>query len=133
MNTTHPTNWHATTAPTAVPHATAVVLAQVAGRRREQDKVFGEQNHPDGTGPDVTLTGLARRAADAAWAARFTTEMARAEDRLTWLHILREEVYEALAEADPQALRDELLDVAATAVVWIEAIDRRRARPGGRG
>jgi hypothetical protein len=122
MTTAHPIAAYA-----AFQHSTSVVLAQVAGRRRQQDATFGEQNHPDGTGPDVHLTGLLRRAADAAHTARFTTEMARAEGRLTWLHILREEVYEALAEADPADLRNELLDVAATAVVWIEAIDRRAA------
>ncbi|HEY3479057.1 MAG TPA: hypothetical protein VGL02_09175 [Streptomyces sp.] len=116
-----------TTIQPTTPLSTATVLGEVADRRRQQDTTFGEQNHPDGTGPDVELTGLLRRAADAAHTARFTTELARAEGRLTWLHILREEVYEALAEAAPADLRDELLDVAATAVVWIEAIDRRGA------
>ena len=42
----------------------------------------------------------------------------------TWLHILREEVFEAFAEDDPAKLRAELIQVAAVAVQWVEAIDR---------
>lgn len=44
---------------------------------------------------------------------------------MDWLHILREEVAEAFAETDPVALRGELVQVAAVAVAWAEAIDRR--------
>jgi hypothetical protein len=47
---------------------------------------------------------------------------------LDWLHILREEVAEAFAESDPAKLRAELVQVAAVAVNWVEAIDRRAAR-----
>lgn len=43
----------------------------------------------------------------------------------TWLDILREEVLEAFAEDDPARLRTELVQVAAVAVAWVEAIDRR--------
>lgn len=43
----------------------------------------------------------------------------------TWRHILQEEVAEAFAELDPAPLREELIQVAAVAVAWIEAIDRR--------
>ncbi|WP_328614515.1 hypothetical protein OHS58_48445 [Amycolatopsis sp. NBC_00348] len=116
-----------TTEPIVSPH-TAAVLARVAAERARQDALWGEQNHPDGTGPDVELTGLLRRAVTAAHTARFTTEMARAEGRLTWLHILREEVYEAFAEHDDARLADELVQVAATAVCWAEAIERRTGR-----
>ncbi len=40
-------------------------------------------------------------------------------------HILLEEVHEALAEDDPTRLRAELLQVAAVAVCWVEAIEQR--------
>ncbi|KDN23202.1 hypothetical protein [Amycolatopsis rifamycinica] len=116
-----------TTHPIVSPH-TVAVLVKIAAERVRQDALWGEQNHPDGTGPDVEVAGLSRRAADAAHTARFTTEMARAEGRLTWLHILREEVYEGFAEADPAALAEELIQVAATAACWAEAIERRTGR-----
>ena len=116
-----------TTAPIVSQH-TAAVLTRIAAERARQDALWGEQNHPDGTGPDVEVAGLSRRAADAAHTARFTTEMARAEGRLTWLHILREEVYEGFAEADAADLAEELIQVAATAACWAEAIERRTGR-----
>lgn len=47
---------------------------------------------------------------------------------LTWDGILLEEVYEALAEADPGRLYDELIQVAAVAEQWAEAILRRQDR-----
>jgi hypothetical protein len=45
---------------------------------------------------------------------------------VTWAHILTEEFYEALAEADPEKLREELVQVAAVAVAWVECLDRMR-------
>lgn len=39
--------------------------------------------------------------------------------------VLLEEVFEAMMEDDPVALRAELLQVAAVAVKWVEHIDRR--------
>jgi hypothetical protein len=92
------------------------VLREVAAERVRQDAKWGEQNHPDGTDPVWAGTAnLCREKAD-----RYAKD-----GDLTWLHILREEVYEALAETDPAKLRVELVQVAAVAVNWIEAIDRR--------
>ena len=98
---------------------TWTVLAEVRDERSRQDARWGQQDHPDGTGqyPEVT----------AAMAAVLATEHAAEGGYLDWLHILREEVAEAFAETDPAALRGELLQVAAVAVAWIEAIDRRSA------
>jgi hypothetical protein len=97
------------------PHS---VLAEVAVERQMQDDQWGEQNHPDGTGQWVherTSAELARAAC----------QRAADEGTLTWAHILREEVTEALAESDPARLRAELVQVAAVAAAWVEAIDRR--------
>ena len=90
---------------------------EINTERKSQDERWGEQNHPDGTGYPVAiaLANMARRKADA---------HAEAGD-LTWGHILEEEFWEALAESDPVRLREELIQVAAVAVAWVEAIDRR--------
>lgn len=92
------------------------VLAEVAAERGRQDKTFGEQNHPDGTN-HLNIN----------WAnhSRNLTQSAALEERLTWAHVLQEEFTEALAEVEPLPLRAELVQVAAVAVAWIEAIDRR--------
>jgi hypothetical protein len=94
------------------------VLAEIAAERSAQDTKWGEQNHPDGTGP----TDDARRAA---LEAKIRTDRAADEGRCTWALILLEEVFEALAEHDPARLRAELVQVAAVAVSWVQAIDRR--------
>jgi len=99
--------------------ATGRIAAEVILEREAQDAKWGEQNHPDGTGDD-----LDRLRADLA---REATDSAAQEGRLTWKHILKEEFYEALAESDPARLRKELIQVAAVAVGWVEAIDRRAA------
>lgn len=87
--------------------------------RTAQDERFGEQNHPDGTGSE----GLQNFAA----AARADADRAAADETLTWWMILREEFAEASAESEPAPLRAELLQVAAVATAWVEAIDRRTA------
>ncbi|MGH3467454.1 MAG: hypothetical protein ACRDQF_06970 [Thermocrispum sp.] len=50
---------------------------------------------------------------------------AAAAERLTWRHILLEEVAEALAEDDPARLRRELVQVVAVGAQWLQAIDNR--------
>ncbi|MEU4575743.1 NUDIX domain-containing protein [Nonomuraea sp. ATR24] len=110
-----------------VPGSLAKVLAEVAAERAAQDARFGMQALPDGTG------GAA--AAEAAGAARRETDEAARDGALTWRHILMEEVLEAAAESDPEPLRAELVQVAAVAVKWLQALDRRDgpATEPGRG
>lgn len=95
----------------------ASALGEVFAERERQDRKWGEQNHPDGTGRSVQ-----RYLADSA---KRNCQQAADEGRVSWAHILTEEFYEALAESDPEKLRAELLQVAAVAVAWVEAIDRR--------
>lgn len=99
---------------------TAEVLIAVETERKAQDAKWGEQNHPDG---DV-----------APWAQRLAQQKKDACGRaakagtLTWKNILDEEVAEAYAATRPSELRAELIQVAAVAVAWVEAIDRRWGR-----
>lgn len=115
---------------------TTEALADVAAERARQDAKWGEQNHPDGTGgvarPLMSLgircePTLVHRASgtELADAARLATDDAAKIDVVTWTDILLEEVFEALAESDPAVLRVELIQVAAVATQWAEAIDRR--------
>ncbi|WP_206326043.1 MULTISPECIES: hypothetical protein [unclassified Streptomyces] len=97
--------------------ATPRVLAEIGYERTRQDAKFGEQNHPDGTGN--------RDQQDAAESARRWCQDSFGAGYGTWSAVLAEEVAEANAERDPARLRAELVQVAAVAVAWIEAIDRR--------
>ncbi|MEU8176501.1 hypothetical protein AB0C14_26820 [Microbispora hainanensis] len=107
-----------------VPGSLHRVLTDVTAERVAQDAMWGLREHPDGTEPAYAREAdLAKRAvADAA-----------AEGRLTWRHILHEEVLEAFAEDDPDRLRTELIQVAAVAVKWVQAIDRRAVPPADSG
>ena len=102
------------------------VAAEVLRERVQQDATWGEQNHADGTGRECDKVSADRQ--------REACERAFREGWGSWSSILREEVAEAFAESDPDRLRAELVQVAAVAVAWVEAIDRRtHTRPGERG
>lgn len=89
----------------------------VIAERWAQLKKWGEQRHPDGTGP------IYRDLADKY---RFLCDDHFVRGRGTWLDILLEEVYEASAEEpDSPELRGELVQVAAVALAWVENIDSR--------
>lgn len=105
---------------TPMVHAAAEMLRE----RVRQDAKWGEQNHPDGTGRRCDQVS--------AHAQREACERAFREGWGSWSSILRAEVAEAFAESDPTLLRAELIQVAAVAVAWAEAIDRREGG-GGRG
>ena len=89
-------------------------LFDVQMERRRQDMKWGVQNHPDGT------SEYYRAYADEA------REDCKRLNPVDWTAILLEETYEALSETDPIKLRAELIQVAAVAVAWAEAIDRRQ-------
>ena len=94
-------------------------LAEVYTEIGRQDAKWGDQSrHPDGT----------QRAEDV-FVANYTrgeTQTAFAEGRGTWRHILDEEVAEAYAETG-DALSEELVQVAAVAVQWRAAQQRRNS------
>jgi hypothetical protein len=112
----------------------ADVLSEVAAERARQDAKWGKPDPkcPDGTGRQTFRDGQIvlddyiaevrrRRAADS----KAATDAAARDGRLTFRHIIREEFDEAIAEDDPALLRAELIQVAAVAVKWVEAIDAR--------
>ncbi len=107
-------------------------LAKVYAEIGRQDAKWGQQNHPDGTGSDsrpfaYTDVNLDLRTGEEV-AHIFTAACQRAfaEGRGTWRHILDEEVAEAYAETG-DALSEELVQVAAVAVQWRAAQQRRNS------
>lgn len=118
------------------------VLHDILQERHRQNEKWDEQNHPDGTGPnelpllevwyhdDNDCSPLEDSSAkDLAKAATKSTDEGHGSGYGTWADILLEEVFEALAESDPAKLRTELIQVAAVATQWVEAIDRRNTKP----
>lgn len=97
------------------------ILNEVYGERVNQDKKWGEQNHPDGTG--------CREYKDQAFLSRNACDENFKNGNGTYKDIFLEEVYEALAEKDKSKLRKELIQVAAVSIAWIEKLDRERTCP----
>ena len=85
--------------------------------RQRQLAKFGDQHHPDGTGLPIHQNA-ANRYRDAA-------DRNATAGVLSWRDVLLEEVYEALAEKDPAALRSELVQVSAVCAAWIADLDNR--------
>ena len=110
---------------------TSTALDEVAEERKRQDAKWGEQNHPNGTGPQkvffAAVMGRNKTFGNIEKYAKQTTDDHAAAGAVTFADILLEEVFEALAEEDPAALRAELIQCAAVATQWVEAIDRAEA------
>ena len=110
---------------------TVHVLDEVRAERARQFARYGTNEvQEDGTGPRVRwlhpLSSLRAEFVEEG----FRTDYAETErngGQVTWMHLVREEVAEAFAETDPQRLREELLQVAALCVSWVEKIDAREA------
>jgi hypothetical protein len=108
-------------------------INDVLAERDKQDIKWGEQNHPNGTGPTRMLLGTRDLNVICTFKDMADTLRDWTDDRakvgiLSFADILLEEVFEALAEEDPAMLREELVQVAAVAVQWVEAIDRAQVR-----
>ena len=114
------------------------VLVDVLTERTRQDDKWGVQNHPSVDPARVVRSGrsaaeylteyyeipTARRAQDMCqWYARL--------GRCTWAHIAVEELCEAVEAAvtSDAACREELVQLAAVIVAWLECIDRRASAP----
>lgn len=110
------------------------VLAEVWNERESQEAKWGEQNHADrneDSAHDVEYyeqQATTWKLVNEARVADLNAQGMPSDRNCYWDGVLLEEVYEALAEEDPATLRAELIQVAAVAVAWVEAIDRRADR-----
>lgn len=94
------------------------ILGEVLAERMRAEKKFPDQHLPDGTGEEWrVLADEARTECDRA------LQMGIA----TWMHVTREEVFEAFAETDQVKLRAEVLQIMAMGLRWVEDIDLRAA------
>lgn len=109
--------------------AVVQVVAEVTQERFNQHEKWGEQNHPNFPRLDSFAAEEQKTMADDA---RAECQDAFKNGAGSYYHILNEELAEAYAEANnPEALRAELIQVAAVAVAWVEKIDRDARRTGG--
>lgn len=116
--------------------AMARVMAEIVEERVRQEARWGQQDHPDGTGPDLRfdelpLDGVIAECSSlnagpfSEWARERCEDM-HDNGEGTYEAILTEEYAEAIA-AQGAELRAELVEVAAVAAAWVEKIDRQAA------
>lgn len=110
------------------------ILLDIVSERHRQDEKWGEQNHPS-----VDTVLLDRPGGCSAermcehfevpneTRAKFLCDTADKNGQLTWSHIAVEELSEAISAPDDEQRLDELHQLAAVVVAWIENIKRRRA------
>lgn len=99
------------------------ILAAVLAERERQEVLWGEQNHPD-TGGSLPTLWREQSALNAEKWKSVNDERVK-YGQLGWDGILMEEIYESLAEEDPDKLRTELVQSMAVILNWLECIDRR--------
>lgn len=109
---------------------TLAVMERVFKRRIEQEAKYGDANKVlvDGTGPEVRWLGPYTGDSADTIESTLRRDYEDFEDEAglpTWAHLVREEVAEAFKETDPTLLTNELLDVAALCVAWVEKIEAR--------
>ena len=112
------------------------ILADIRRERERQDEKWGEENHKDGTGslycpPQAIFNNGLPYSSLAARMRRIVDGDSEMQGQTTWLKILLEEVLEAAACDDVEELDDELNQIAAVAVQWRAAIQRRRDAVAG--
>lgn len=108
---------------------TTAVLQAVRAERARQVARYGRNTAlEDGSGPATRwlLPYTTDSAADVEQTLRADYEDYEEDAGApTWVHLVREEVAEAFAETDPQRLEEELVQVAALCVSWVETLRRR--------
>lgn len=97
------------------------ILDDVALERVNQIEKWGPQDHRS----HYDQTSITRARANASYWKQVNDAREESPNPTSWDGILLEEVYEAIAETDEAKIREELVQVAAVAAAWIEAIDRR--------
>lgn len=108
------------------------ILEEIARERRRQDEKWGIQSHPSF---DCLMTHRRDNSVEECLArgygiptpstARDNCEYAANTGRLSWLHIVVEEISETLEAKNDSELRIELIQAAAVLVAWAEDLDSK--------
>lgn len=112
---------------TTNPTRTALVLALVRKEREAQEARYGSANEllRDGSGPETRWLGPYTGDSASSVQRELRRDYEDWEDEVgapTWVHLVREEIAEAFEEDDPARLAEELVQVAALCVSWVERL-----------
>lgn len=102
------------------------VLREVLNERGNQDKKWGEQNHPLIGGAFLTATRRQYEMEALNW--KGINDHRVRTNSMGWDSIVAEELFEALEATSLEGAREEYVQLAAVAVAAIESIDRMLAK-----
>lgn len=107
------------------------ITLEIIKERYRQDKKWGEQNHPcldqvllNREGGCTPQRMCAEYNIPTEAQAQQTCDINAKSGSLTWTDIALEEFCEVVGEFDPKKLRQEIIQLAAVCVAWVEKIDR---------
>lgn len=117
------------------PARTRTILGLVFNERQSQEVRYGKANQQieSGTGPDTRWLGPYTGASAKQIQEDLRRDYEDYEDEtgtVTWAHLVREEIAEAFQESDPERLAEELIQVAALCVSWVERLDFDETKNG---
>lgn len=107
----------------STPYRTARGLFDIAAERAEQTRKWGQRHLPHGTKGDEINCNLRDNFR------AYVVTPPWGQRPLTWLDVLQMGFLEVAAAEEPIALRAKLIEVAATALAWVEATDNGYIRP----
>lgn len=104
-----------------------LVMKDVVRERGRQDGDLGAfRDYPDGTAGRAVHGPTISRDRESSSEAQRRRHQADTVGKTTWRHLLEEAVGYVIAEGREKQLRDNLIQLAAHSVAWVEAIDRRK-------
>ena len=112
-------------------YASEPIFRRILDERHAQDKKWGEQNHPSvlvhprGEAPRTPAARCASHGLPSADTAKRVVETMATAKQLTWTDIAVEELAEAVEAPNDKVRLEELVQLAAVVVAWIECIQRR--------
>jgi hypothetical protein len=95
------------------------IFTEILKERINQNKQWGEQNHP------MLYEEHLKTTRESMMDAQRVCALNASIKKLSWYDVLMEEVLEAFAETEPEKQRQEMIQVAAVAVAIIESLDRK--------
>ena len=115
------------------------ILEEVLQERTQQDLKWGIQNHPSvetkiPTGPNSHIENKICRfyGIPTEDKAKRDADIAANHGSLTWAHIAVEELSEVISASSEEHRREELIQLSAVCLAWIENIDRKKMEDGKR-
>ena len=103
------------------------IYNDIAIERNRQLAKWGDQNHPSVIRTHAYSDQCRQYGIPSERAAKLLCESAAKQGKVTWAHIALEEFAEALTASTEAKRKEELVQLAAVIVAWIDCIERKKA------